>query len=198
MTTSLHTYPCPDKACRHRGCTHEITVETDNSFEDEEGECWYCAICYALIPPEEFQVNVRDYERYLLKNNGSIRPPSDQLTDTIQHKSPTQDTVSEDKLQEVLDTVRGTNEIVTRIDARDVKRGKRQKEIEKQEKCYTYWELGRQKTTIKSNAKGKVTHNDVFIYYKKELEDIGVMTSEEFSLLLTRRSKRLSNRSAPK
>ena len=80
-----------------------------------------------------------------------------------------------------------------RIDARDVERGKRQVENEKQDKCFDYWDRGRQNPTIRQIAKGKVTYEDVFNYYKRELEGIGVKDAAEFRQLLTRRSKRLSN-----
>ena len=41
-------------------------------------------------------------------------------------------------------------------------------------------------------SNGKVTHKDVFAYFKGELKDIGVTTARQFGLLLTHRSKRLS------
>ena len=44
---------------------------------------------------------------------------------------------------EIMSVVKDTNKIVKRIDARDVKRGKRQAEIDRQEKCYGYWEIGK-------------------------------------------------------
>lgn len=99
----------------------------------------------------------------------------------------------EDKIDELRDTTRKTQEIVMRIDARDVKRGKQQKENDRQDKCFSYWETGRQNQTIRQNATGKVTYEDVFNYYKRELEEIGVRDAAEFRQLLTRRSKRLSN-----
>ncbi len=98
-----------------------------------------------------------------------------------------------DKIDELSNRARETQEVIMRIDARDVKRGKQQKENDRQDKCFSYWEMGRQNQSIRQNAKGKVTYEDVFNYYKRELEEIGVKDAAEFRQLLTRRSKRLSN-----
>ena len=87
-----------------------------------------------------------------------------------------------------------TRQIVKRIDARDVKRGKRQSEIAQQEKCYSYWEIGRQKEAVMKASNGKVTYAAVFNYFKRELESIGVNSAAKFTLSISRRAKRLSKR----
>ena len=88
-----------------------------------------------------------------------------------------------------------TNKSVKRIDARDVKRGKRQREIDRQEKCYAYWEMGRAKESVKSAAKnGKVTYANVFEYFRRELEAMGIKSAAKFTLAINRRAKRLSKR----
>ena len=96
------------------------------------------------------------------------------------------------KADEILSVARQTNAVVKRIDARDVKRGKRQAEIDRQERCFGYWEIGRQKLSVKLGTNSKATHKDVFAYFKDELKDVGVITDRQFGLLLTHRSKRLS------
>ncbi len=88
--------------------------------------------------------------------------------------------------------VKETNKIAKRIDARDVKRGKRQSEIDRQEKCFAYWESGRTKEAVAMAANGKVTHNAVYDYFRRELEAVGVKSAKEFHALLTCRAKRLS------
>ena len=86
-----------------------------------------------------------------------------------------------------------TRAIVKRIDARDVKRGKRQREIDRQEKCYALWEMGRAKESVKSAAKnGKVTYANVFEYFRRELEAMGIKSAAKFTLAINRRAKRLS------
>ena len=96
------------------------------------------------------------------------------------------------KADEIMSVVKDTNKIVKRIDARDVKRGKRQAEIDRQEKCYGYWEIGRQKEAVMTASNGKVTYAAVFNYFKRELESIGVNSAAKFKLALSRRAKRLS------
>ena len=94
---------------------------------------------------------------------------------------------------ELLAVAKETNAVVKRIDARDVKRGKRQAEIDKQEKCYAYWEMGRAKESVKSAAKnGKVTYANVFEYFRRELEAMGIKSAAKFTLAINRRAKRLS------
>ena len=89
--------------------------------------------------------------------------------------------------------VKDTNATVRRIDARDVKRGKRQREIDRQEKCYALWTAGQCKEGVIALAgKKRVSRNDVFEYYKRELKAIGVKSADEFIILLKRREKRLS------
>ena len=88
-----------------------------------------------------------------------------------------------------------TRQIVKRIDARDVKRGKRQSEIARQEKCYSYWEIGRQKEAVMKASNGKVTYEAVFDYYRRELEPIGVKSPEAFKSALRKRIKRISRQS---
>ena len=90
--------------------------------------------------------------------------------------------------------VKDTNATVRRIDARDVKRGKRQREIDRQEKCFGYWEIGRRKEAVVMSTNGKVTHKAVYDYFRSELEAIGVKSEKDFHALLMRRAKRLSSR----
>lgn len=99
------------------------------------------------------------------------------------------------KADEILAVAKDTNAVAKRIDARDVKRGKRQAEIDRQERCFALWEAGRQKAAVKNGTSSKVTYASVFNYFKRELEGIGVTTEKQFALLLTRRLKRLSFRS---
>ena len=99
------------------------------------------------------------------------------------------------KTEEILAVAKSTNAIVKRIDARDVKRGKRQVEIDRQDKCFHYWEIGRKEEAVLTATNGKVTYASVFSYFKRELESIGVTTEKQFGLLLTRRLKRLFFRS---
>ena len=87
-----------------------------------------------------------------------------------------------------------TNATVRRIDARDVKRGRRQTEIDRQERCYSYWETGRTKEAVVMSTNGKVTHKAVYDYFRSELEAIGVKSEKDFHALLMRRAKRLSSR----
>ena len=97
------------------------------------------------------------------------------------------------KADEILSAVKETRQIVKRIDARDVKRGKREREIDRQEKCYGYWMSGNRMDCIKSKSKnGRATYEAVFDYYRRELQTIDVTTPALFATLLTRRSKRLS------
>ena len=98
------------------------------------------------------------------------------------------------KADEILAVARDTNAVVKRIDARDVKRGKRQREIDRQEKCFGYWEIGRQKKVIATAANGKVTYAAVFNYFKRELESAGIKSVAKFKLFINRRAKRLSKR----
>jgi hypothetical protein len=94
---------------------------------------------------------------------------------------------------ELLAVAKETNAVVKRIDARDVKRGKRQREIDRQEKCYALWEMGRAKESVKSAAKnGKVTYANVFEYFRRELEAMGIKSAAKFTLAINRRAKRLS------
>ena len=97
------------------------------------------------------------------------------------------------KADELLAVAKETNAVVKRIDARDVKRGKRQREIDKQERCYALWTAGQCKEGVIALAgKKRVSRNDVFEYYKRELKAIGVKSADEFIILLKRREKRLS------
>ena len=88
--------------------------------------------------------------------------------------------------------VKETNKIAKRIDARDVKRGKRQSEIDRQEKCFAYWEIGRRKLAVQNGTNAKVTHEGVFAYFRCELDAIGVKSAADFHTLLRRRTKRYS------
>ena len=89
-----------------------------------------------------------------------------------------------------------TDEILTvvkRIDARDVKRAKRQVEIDRQDKCWAIWEAGQRKDGVIALAgKRRVSRSNVFDYYKRELKGIGVKNASDFVALLKRREKRLS------
>ena len=86
-----------------------------------------------------------------------------------------------------------TRAIVKRIDARDVKRGKRQREIDKQEKCWAFWETGQRKEGVIALAgKKRVSRDNVFAYYKRELKAIGVKSAGEFIRCLHARTQRLS------
>ena len=97
------------------------------------------------------------------------------------------------RTDELLAVAKETNAVVKRIDARDVKRSKRQVEIDRQEKCWAIWEAGRGKEAVMAIAgKRRVSRNDVFDYYKRELNGIGVKKASEFTALLKRRERRLS------
>ena len=96
------------------------------------------------------------------------------------------------KADAILAVAKDTNAVVRRIDARDVKRGKREKEIERQERCFTLWEVGKRKFAVKLGANSKVTHEDVFEYFRRELEADGVKSAADFHTLLRRRTKRYS------
>ena len=96
------------------------------------------------------------------------------------------------KADAILAVAKDTNAVVRRIDARDVKRGKREKEIERQERCFTLWEVGKRKFAVKSGTDAKVTHEDVFAYFRRELEADGVKSAADFHTLLRRRTKRYS------
>ena len=96
------------------------------------------------------------------------------------------------KADELLAVAKETNAVVKRIDARDVKRGKRQREIDRQEKCYSYWETGRTKEAVVMSTNGKVTHKAVYDYFRSELEAIGVKSEKDFHALLRHRTKRIS------
>ena len=89
-----------------------------------------------------------------------------------------------------------TDEILTvvkRIDARDVKRGKRQVEIDRQERCWAIWEAGQRKDGVIALAgKRRVSRSNVFEYYKRELKGIGVKNASEFIRCLHARTQRLS------
>lgn len=89
-----------------------------------------------------------------------------------------------------------TDEILTvvkRIDARDVKRGKRQVEMDRQDKCWAIWEAGQRKDGVIALAgRRRVSRSNVFDYYKRELKGIGVKNASDFVALLKRREKRLS------
>ena len=62
----------------------------------------------------------------------------------------------------------------------------------RKEACFRYWELGLTKEAVRNASNGRPRHEDVFDYYRRELAEIGVKTSEEFTTLLVRRQKRLS------
>lgn len=96
------------------------------------------------------------------------------------------------KAEETLAVVRDTNAVVRRIDARDVKRGQRARAREIQDACYRYWEIGCGKPAVKSAGNGRPRHEDVFAYFRRELEEIGIETCDEFSRHIVRRQKRLS------
>ena len=68
----------------------------------------------------------------------------------------------------------------------------REKEIERQERCFGYWEAGRRKLAVQNGTNSKVTHSCVFEYFKRELKDAGVCSAADFHKYLRRRSNRLS------
>ena len=77
--------------------------------------------------------------------------------------------------------------------ARDGERGKRQAEIDRQDKCYALWMAGQGKQGVMALAgKRRLSRNNVFEYYKRELKAIDVESAGEFCALLKRREKRLS------
>ena len=101
------------------------------------------------------------------------------------------------KADELLAVVKDTNATVRRIDARDVKRGRRQAEIDKQERCYALWTAGQCKEGVIALAgKKRVSRNDVFEYYKRELKAIGVKSAAEFARSLHARTQRLSRQTS--
>ena len=101
------------------------------------------------------------------------------------------------KADELLAVAKETNAVVKRIDARDVKRGKRQREIDKQERCYALWTAGQCKEGVIALAgKKRVSRNDVFEYYKRELKAIGVKSAAEFARSLHARTQRLSRQTS--
>ena len=101
------------------------------------------------------------------------------------------------KADELLAVAKETNAVVKRIDARDVKRGKRQAEIDKQERCYALWTAGQCKEGVIALAgKKRVSRNDVFEYYKRELKAIGVKSAAEFARSLHARTQRLSRQAS--
>ncbi len=87
---------------------------------------------------------------------------------------------------------RETQKVTERIDAREVKRGKRRQDVEMQDRCFGLWESGRAKECVRSAANGKVSYEAVFNYYRRELEAMGVTSSAQFTRALTNRAKRLS------
>ena len=109
---------------------------------------------------------------------------------------PERDAKADELLAVARDTnavARDTNAVVKRIDARDVKRGKRQAEIDRQDKCYALWVAGQGKEGVIALAgKRRVSRDNVFEYYKRELKAIGVKSAAEFCMLLKRRERRLS------
>ena len=101
------------------------------------------------------------------------------------------------KADELLAVAKETNAVVKRIDARDVKRGKRQREIDRQEKCYALWTAGQCKEGVIALAgKKRVSRNDVFEYYKRELKAVGVKSADEFARSLHARTQRLSRQTS--
>ena len=97
------------------------------------------------------------------------------------------------KADEILAVAKDTNAVVKRIDARDVKRGKRQVEMDRQDKCWAIWEAGQRKDGVIALAgKRRVSRSNVFDYYKRELKGIGIKNASDFVALLKRREKRLS------
>ena len=69
-----------------------------------------------------------------------------------------------------------------------------------QEKCWRYWEIGRRNPAVIESMREsgrKVTHSDVFGYYRRELASLEppIDTPETFKSVLRARTKRLSSRS---
>ena len=174
-------YPCElhKGGCGYSPCDGLAEV-SEIAYPTEDETIVYYPRCYKLQPPLILSpISEEEFER---AKCGEFAP-----------KKPL-GTALEEKLDELKDTTRKTQEVVMRIDARDVKHGKQKKENDRQDKCFDYWDRGRQNPTIRQTAKGKVTYEDVFNYYKRELEEIGVKDAAEFRQLLTRRSKRLSGK----
>ncbi len=74
-----------------------------------------------------------------------------------------------------------------------MKRGKRQTEIDKQDKCWAIWEAGQRKDGVIALAgKRRVSRSNVFDYYKRELKGIGVKNASDFIRCLHARTQRLS------
>lgn len=67
---SKNEYPCPDPDCTRRNCSHTVSVES-SIVEDKDGNCFYRAFCYTLMPPEEFSIPVDEYELYRTQNVGA-------------------------------------------------------------------------------------------------------------------------------
>lgn len=97
-----------------------------------------------------------------------------------------------EKVEYLLDVSMETNRAVRRIDERGVRRGRRARGRELQDRCFALWEAGRGKVAVVNGTNRKVSRGDVFWYMKRELADIGVATLDQFCGLLRRREKRLS------
>ena len=85
------------------------------------------------------------------------------------------------KVDSLLVVAGETATTVRRIDRRGKKDNrKRRFSVEQQEQCFRYWEIGRKKASIKENTTGKVRHEHVFAYFRKELKSIGITDEDAF------------------
>lgn len=135
--------------------------------------------------------NIKLIELTLTKLLDSLRTISHELT--MRERQDSASASLAEKADAVLAVAKDTNATVRRIDARDVKRGKRQAEIDRQDKCFAIWEAGQRKEGVVALAgKKRVSRGNVFEYYKRELGEIGVGTAGEFARLLHARAQRLS------
>ena len=96
------------------------------------------------------------------------------------------------KTTDILNVTKSTRKIVGQINKRDIKRGKREQETEKQEACFRYWEIGRGKSALIMGSNSKVTYKAVYDYFKREFEELGIKSAAELVKHLRRRAKRLS------
>ena len=97
-----------------------------------------------------------------------------------------------EKVESMMAVLLETSRAVRRIDERGVRRGRRARGRELQDRCFALWEAGRGKVAVVNGTNRKVSRGDVFWYMKRELAEIGVATLDQFCGLLRRREKRLS------
>ena len=96
------------------------------------------------------------------------------------------------KVERMMAVLMETSAAVRRIDERGVRRGRRVRGRELQDRCFALWEAGRGRVAVANGTNRKVSRRDVFWYMKRELAEIGVATLDQFCDNLRRREKRLS------